>query len=69
MKIDLLLKIQKILGLLFSMLTEIENAKSEVENDCHAMRQKFDTQQFNNIITSFLGYDLVKKMLKNCKRK
>jgi len=53
MKIDLLLKIQKILGLLLSMLIEIENAKSEVENDCHDMRQKFDTIQFNDIIASF----------------
>ena len=35
MKIDLLLKIQKILGLLFSMLTEIENAKSEDELSCY----------------------------------
>jgi len=53
MKIELLLKIQKILGLLLSMLTEIENAKSDVENDCHLIRQKFDTDQFNNIISSF----------------
>ena len=53
MKIELLLKIQRILGLILTLLLEIENSKADVENDCHLMCQKFDTERFQNIITSF----------------
>jgi len=53
MKIELLLKIQKILDLLLSLLLEIENSKADVENDCHLMHQEFDTKTFENIITCF----------------
>jgi len=53
MKIDLLLKIQRILGLLLSLVLEIENSKADVQNDCYLMHEEFDTEQFKNIITSF----------------
>jgi len=53
MKIDLLLKIQRTLGLLLSLLLEIENSKADIENDCYLIHQKFDTEEFKNIITSF----------------
>jgi len=55
MKIELLLKIQRILGLVLSLLLEIENSKADVENDCHLMRQEFDTERFKHIITSFFN--------------
>ena len=53
MKIELLLKIQRILELLLSLVSEIENAKEDVQNDCYLMHEEFDTERFKNIITSF----------------
>lgn len=61
MKIEILLKIQRILSLILSLVLEIENSKADVENDCHLMRQKFDTEQFENIITSFFNLQPYKK--------
>uniref|UniRef100_A0A6C0HRX2 Uncharacterized protein n=1 Tax=viral metagenome TaxID=1070528 RepID=A0A6C0HRX2_9ZZZZ len=61
MKIELLLKIQKILDLLLSMITEFENAKADVENDCYLIRKKFDTDDFKNIIQSFFTLQPSKK--------
>jgi hypothetical protein len=53
MKIELLLKIQKILDLLLSLLLEIENSKADIQNDCYLMQQNFDTEEFENIIIQF----------------
>jgi len=53
MKIELLLKIQRILSLFLSLILEIENSKADVQNDCYLMHEEFDTERFKNIITSF----------------
>jgi len=61
MKIELLLKIQRILELLSSLLLEIDNSKADVQNDCYLMNEKFDTPTFENIISCFFK-------LKPCKK-
>ena len=69
MKIELLLKIQKILNLLSSLLLEIENSKSDVENDCHLIRQEFDTKSFENIIICFFKLQPYKKDVDELQKK
>jgi hypothetical protein len=69
MKIDLLLKIQKILGLLSSLLLEIENSKADVQNDCYLMHQKFDTVNFENIIACFFRLKPCRKEVEHLQEK
>lgn len=69
MKIELLLKIQKILDLLLSLLLEIENSKADVENDCHLMHQEFDTKTFENIITCFFKLSPSKREINDLREK
>lgn len=69
MKIELLLKIQKILELLSSLLLEIENSKADVQNDCYLMHQKFDTVNFENIIVRFFKMKPCKKEIEELKEK
>jgi hypothetical protein len=41
MEVDLLLKMQKKVELFSCFLSEYENAKKDVDNDCHSLRNKF----------------------------
>ena len=62
MKIDLLLKIQKKIDLFSCFLSELENAKDDIDNDCHSIR-KLDTENFENIVGDF--FKLFKNMNKD----
>ena len=63
MKLELLLKMQKKIELIYCMEREIENAKAEIQNDYEILRRDTSktyefSYRFQEIIHSFCGVHL-----------